>query len=68
MVFVVFVDEVQQDRAALEQADSLAAGLSRDSRDLRAHLAKSLAACTTRILFTHPAVRVDLKEPVFLFR
>lgn len=68
VVLVVFVDEVQQNRAALEQPDSLAAGLVRDGRDLRALLAKSPAACTTMILLTHPAIRIDLKEPVFLFR
>lgn len=33
VVFVVLVDEVQQNRAALEQPDSLAAELVRDGRD-----------------------------------
>lgn len=39
VVLVVFVDEVQQNRTALEKPDRLAAGLVRDGRDLKASLA-----------------------------
>lgn len=60
VVLVVFVDEVQQDRAALKQPDGLVAELVRDGRDLRARLAGARDGLHHDEFVTYPAVGVDL--------
>lgn len=68
MVLVIFIDEVQQDGAALKQPNGLVAKLVRDGGNLRAGLAGSPTACNHGGSATHPPVWVDLKEPGFLSR